>query len=220
MVSDQFYPSGNIHPLLLPDIPIVSPQRAKDFLLTVPNLFDHQGYKDNFDYIPEVRDGIYKVTKTNDPCSPHWKRKIIYDGYIWTSREHIQNYVKLQYTSELTPQAIRNILSDDLGLRQAWHLGLINLDHQKLHFWQRHGNRQAHNILVVSALQDKKLMKSLLTSGITPFDCTQHNQEYDQRGFTGQENIMGDILWRARCSLISIVSYAVFYIFHGVLVKY
>ncbi len=151
-VSDQFYPSGNIHPLLLPDIPIVSPQRAKDFLLTVLNLFDHQGYEDNFDYIPEVRDGIYKVMKTNNPCSPHWKRKIIYDGFIWLSREHIQNYVKLQYTSELTPQAIRNILSDELGPKQAWHLGLINLDHQKLHFWQRHGNRQAHNILVVSAL--------------------------------------------------------------------
>ncbi len=75
-------------------------------------------------------------------------------------------------------------------------------------------------MIVISALQDKKLLKAILNPRALAFDCTQHNQDYDHKGFCGQENEMGDALWRVRHMLISIASYAIFYIYQGILIKY
>ena len=188
-------PDAIAQQLLLLNTPVVTPQQAQDFLLSAPSLFDRQRIYDHYcQHYPDIRDSVYRVSRPTDPCSPHWKWNIIFAGQVWSSREHALTYVKLQHTSDYTQSNIRAIVTEDLMPRQVWHMGLINSQPCKLLLWQRHCHKHTHNILVVSALLDKKLLKSLLYPEIVVFDCTRHNQDCDQRGFLGQENEMGDTL--------------------------
>ena len=195
----------------LDKLPDLSPTEARSFLLSLLGTYRDQELqsKQLFDIKflqTRFKGGIREVQGAKDPLSNMWTGPVHFQGQMWPTREHAIVAVKLERTSYLGKEKIRELVLDCKDGFQAKRVGKRYSNHNQIGFWHSVRRSTVFDILISAAFTDAQFLSCLLDPQIKEFHHVLPSGYRDPYWATPGENIHGKLLAGVRKSIITVAT--------------